>query len=330
MSEEATTAPTAVSTGADASESSESSSEPDWSKIIPDNASGAETSRIMAEYKAKGTLPAAKEAPATNPIKEAAKEAARRHKIKVDGEEIEVDEDELKRGYSHQRVASKTLNEGKQLRKQAEEFAAMLKDPDKFFEVAEKLGHDVRSLTEKKLARLLEDELMDPAEKEAKLTKARLAEYERKDAEAKEEAKAKHTRELEKKYATEYETQFLAALKEAELPTNKPMIAEMAKYIGRAAGIGFKMTVSEAASLVKEDIKAHQARIFKDADAQTMLSILGEDLANKIRTHDISKLKSPEQFLRTPERSNSPAKPKQKREEAKPMSAADWARFRRS
>lgn len=330
MSDEVvSTAPVAT----EATPSGGGTGEPDWSKL-PDNLSGAEISKIMADYKASGgktPVPkAAENGVETSTVKEAAKEAARRFKLKVDGEEIEVDEDELKRGYSHQRAASKILNEGKQLRKQAEEFAAMLKDPEKLFELAEKMGHDTRSLTEKRLARLLEDELMDPAEKEMKMTKARLAEYERRDAEEKARAKAAHDAALEKKYAAEYETQFLSALKESQLPPTKPMIAEMAKYIGRAAKLGFKMTASEAASLVKDDLKQAQSRLFKDADAQTLLSLLGEDLANKIRTHDVSKIKSPEQFLRTPERNGSAPKPKKQKEERLPMSAAEWARFRRS
>lgn len=328
MSEESSAAPTEsaeVSTGSDVSESSVADSgEPDWSKIVPKNATGAEASKIMAEYKARQAG-----APAESAVKEAAREASRKLKI---GDQ-EIDEDEVIKTYQdrkkHQQVASRELNEGKQLRKQAEDFAAMLKDPEKFFEVAEKLGHDVRSLTEKKLARLLEDELMDPKDKEIKMTKARLAEYERRDQEEKDKAKADHNRAMEKKYATEYETQFLAALKDSELPATKPMIAEMAKYIGRGAELGFKMTAAEAASLVKEDLKMAQARLFKDGDIQTLLSILGDDFANKIRTHDISKLKSPEQFLTTPARNSAP---REKKQVAAPkrITAADRARFRRS
>lgn len=307
------------------------SGEPDWSQL-PDDISGAEASKLIAEYKAKKSAPTPKAQPKeeANPIKEAAKEAARKYRVKVDGEEIEVDEDELKRGYSHQRAASKAMNEGKQLRKQAEEFVAMLKDETKFFELAEKMGHDVRSLTEKKLAKLLEDELLPPEQKELRAAKSRLEEFERRDAEAKEKAKREHLAALEQKYSAEYEGQFVTALKDSGLPPTKPMVAEMAKYIGRAADLGFKMTASEAAALVKEDIKLAQARLFKDADAQTLLGILGEDLANKIRAHDISKLKSPESFLKTP----PPSEPKKKKstvvEEKRPPSLAERHRFRYS
>lgn len=314
--------------------------EPDWSKL-PDNISGAEASRLMEEYKAKKSgspvaAPARKTSEETSEktsdlVKDAAKEAIRRHKVKVDGEEIEIDEEELKRGYSHQRAASKALNEGKALRKQAEQVVAMLKDPDKFFELAEKMGHDTRTLAEKRLAKALEEELLDPKEKELRATKARLTEYERAEEERKERVKTEHMQALEKKIASEYETQFLSALKEESLPATKPMIAEMAKYIGRAASLGFKMTVNEAALLVKEDLKVHQGKIFRDADAETILGVLGEDLANKIRAYDVAKLKSPDQFLKTPEKtSSSPKKKKTEDKSKRGMSAADWAKFIRS
>ncbi len=119
-------------------------------------------------------------------------------------------------------------------------------------------------------------------------------------------------------------------MKEESLPPTKPMIAEMAKYIGRAATLGFRMSVNEAALLVKEDVKIQQARMFKDADAQTILGLLGDDLANKIRAHDVSRVKSPEEFLRTPERSSNGPKKKKETAERRPMSVAERAYFNRS
>lgn len=310
------------------------SGEPDWSNL-PDNISGREAARLIEEHKAKksgaqATAPKEEKAEPKNDVKDAAQEAMRKYKVKVDGAEIEVDENELKRGYTHQRAAAREMTDAKRLRKQSEEFVAMLKDPEKFFELAEKMGHDTRTLAEKKLARALEEELMDPKERELKAAKARLEEFERRENEAREKAKAEHLAQLEKKYASEYENQFLSALKDSGLPPTKPMIGEMAKYIGRAASLGFKMTANEAAMLVKEDIKIAQARLFKDADAQTLLGILGDDLANKIRAYDVSRLKSPEEFLRTPERSESAPKKKAPKPDSKSISLADRIRFRTS
>ena len=84
------------------------------------------------------------EAPKSEGLGDIAKEAAKKWKVKVDGSELEVDEQELLRGYSHQRAANKLLQEGRAAKKQAEEFLALMKDPEQVYEVVKRLGHDPR------------------------------------------------------------------------------------------------------------------------------------------------------------------------------------------
>ncbi len=113
-----------------------------------------------------------------NAVKDAAAEAMRKHKVKVDGQEIEVDEEELKRGYAHQKAANKKLQEGLRAKKQAEDFVKLLKtDPLKVLKDP-RIGHDVRKLAEEYLASQLEDELLDPREKELRTYKEKLKTYE--------------------------------------------------------------------------------------------------------------------------------------------------------
>ncbi len=271
---------------------------------------------------------AKKIAPAPSPedVKEAVAEAVRKHKVKVDGLELEVDEEELKRGYSHQKAANKILQEGKAARKQAEEFIAMMKDPEKFFETAEKLGHNPRELAEKRLAKYLEDEMMDPRDKELRDAKLRLKQIEDMDKQQKEQLEAHRHEALKKKYAEDYTKQFTEALKESQLPPTKAMVGEMAKYIQRSAKIGFQMTAKEAAQLVKEDLQLSIQRLTGEADGDTIIRLLGDQVANKVREHDVKKLKSPEQHLKTPEVQG------QMRDRTVPnkrMSHAEWRAFNR-
>lgn len=263
-----------------------------------------------------------------DPVKEAAKEAIRKFKVKVDGAEVEVDENELVRGYSHQKAANKILQEGKLARKQAEEFVQMMRDPEKFFEVAGKLGHDSRLLAEKYLAKQLETELMDPRDRELAEAKAKLKHIEDLERKQQEAVEAQRNEALKQKFAKDYNDQFVAALEESGLPPTKPMIAEMAKYIGRSAKIGFKMSAAEAAALVKEDVLIAHQRLIGDADGEILMKLLGENVANKIRKYDVAKLKSPEQFLQTPK--DQPDAPRERPTKGnKRMSAKEWREFNR-
>ncbi len=253
-------------------------------------------------------------------VAEAAKEAMRKHRVKVDGQDMEVDEEELKRGYSHQRAANKILQEGKSLRKQNEEFLTKMRDKATVIDVLKKLGHDPRKLSEEYLASQLEDELMDPRDKELRDTKARLKQIEDMEKKQQEAVQKQRHEEMKVKYAKEYETQFVEALKKSQLPPTKPMVAEMAKYIARSAKIGFKMTPEEAAQLVREDIQVAHQRLIGDSDGEILLKLLGDNVANKIRKYDTDKLKTPEQVLRTPVEQGAP----RTREPKRRLTAHEW------
>lgn len=281
----------------------------------------------------KGKAPPAKdpgrEAPkAQDVIKEAAAEAKR--KLKIDDEEI--DEDEVIKTYKdrkgHQQAANKILQEGKQARKQAEEFITMMRDPEKFFEVAGKLGQNPRMLAEKYLAGQLEEELLDPREKEFRATKRELEAIKARDAQIKAENDSKMNEALKAKYAKDYSDQFVSALKEFNLPPTKVTVADMAKYVHDAAQIGFKMTAQEAAQLVKEDIQAKTQRLFAEADGDVLINLLGEQVANKVRKWDTSRLRNPEQNLKTPNDHIEHA-PRQRGAPKKRMSASEWRAFNR-
>lgn len=257
----------------------------------------------------------------------AAKEAMRKFKVKVEGKEFEVDEKELINGYGLRSASSKALNEGKALRRQAEEFVAMLRDEGKLKEVLQKLGHDPRRFSEKILAQHLEDELMDPRDKELRDTKLKLAHIEELDRRQKKAVEDQRIEHVKQRFMKEYEADFVKALDTSGLPPTKPMVAEMAKYIQRSAKIGFKMSAMEAAQLVKEDIQLAHQRLVGDTDGEKLIKLLGDNVANKIRKYDMAKLKSPDQMLQTPQEQNR--QPRARTEKKGRMSVREWQLMKR-
>lgn len=300
--------------------------------------SGAELSAYFEAQKGRGAgqAPAkvtarSQDKKAPDSIKEAAKaatDAVRKYKVKIDNQEMEVDESELIRGYSHQRAANKILQQGAAARKQAEEFISMMRDPEKFYETAKKIGHDPRILAENYLAKQLEDELLDPRERELKETKSKLKQMEEMDRAQKEDMEKRRNDVLKEKYAKDYSDQFVAALQDTGLPPTKPMVAEMAKYVSRAAKIGFKMSPAEAAQLVREDIQVAHQRLIGDSDGDTLIRLLGDEVANKVRRYDTQRLKNPEQGLRTPaDQQDQRARPRPSN--GKRMSPKEWREYNR-
>lgn len=285
---------------------------------------GAQSQR-GADGKFQSTQP--KEQSTQEALREAAAEAKR--KMKIDDQEI--DEDEVIKVYksrkSHQQAANKELQEGKAARKQAEEFINMMRDPEKFWEIAEKLGHkNTRELAEKLLVKQLEEEMMDPRDKELRDARNKLKAIEDMERKQREAVEAQRMEEMKQKYVKDYETQFIEALKTTDLPPTKPMIAEMAKYISRSAKIGFKMTPKEAAQLVKEDVQRAQMNLVGNADGETLLKLFGEDVAKKILQARGAKVK--QTGFSTPQdqgdRRELPSSGGERR-----MSHAEWRAFNR-
>lgn len=295
--------------------------------VVAAPAANAVDTQNPADPKQAQAAATAANAVTSETAKSAAAEAMRKHRLKVDGQEIEVDDEELKRGYSHQRAANKILQEGKAAKKQAEEFVKMMKDKGTLFDAIQKLGHDPRKLAEEYLAAQLEDEMLDPRDKELKSAKARLQQYEELEKRQKQELESKRDAEMKAKFSEEYTKQFTDALKESNLPATKETVAEMAKYISRSAKIGFQMTAQEAAKLVTEDIEERQRRLYSSADAETLIRLLGDQGLQKIRTYDTSRLKDPNANLVTPKEQGE-IRPRT-RSTAKRMTPQEWRELNR-
>lgn len=259
--------------------------------------------------------------------KEQAREAIR--KLKIDDQE--VDETEVikvfKERKGHQQAANKILQEGKTAKKQAEAFLSMLKDKGQLLDVMKKLGHDPRALAEEVLASHLEDEMLDPREKELREAKRKLQEYEQLTKKQKDDQERKFAEQMKAKFSENYTKQFTEALKSEGLPPTKGTVAEMAKYIARAAKLKFEMTAKEAAQLVKEDIEAANRNLFGEADAETIVRLLGESGLQKIRAYEVSKIKDPNAGLKTP--TEQPELGKRVQPAGKRMSTAEWRAFNR-
>jgi hypothetical protein len=240
-----------------------------------------------------------------NAAGEAAKEAMRKFKIKhQDGNEEEVDEETVLRTYrerkGHQSAANKALQEGKAKAKQAEEFIKMMKDKKTLFEAIKKLGHDPRNLSEEYLTEQLQEEMMDPREKELRDAKRRVEEYESKEKAAVEREEKRKLDILTKKFSEKYNTEIIDALKATPIPQNQVSVGKMAAYMGRAAKIGFEMTAAEAAKLVQEDHEQEKSLLLKNATPEQILKFIGEEGLQKIRAYDAAQIRSPQDHLKTP------------------------------
>jgi hypothetical protein len=264
-------------------------------------------------------------------IAAAAKEAMRKLKYKTkEGTDAEVDEAEALKVYmerkQHQAEASRTLNEGKALRKQSEELLQMLKDEGQIKAVLKKLGHDDRKLAEKILAAHLEDELMDPKDRELRNLKAEIARREEMDRSQKEELQKKMQAQRVEVLRQKYEKEFLDTLEASKLPKTKQTVARMAGYIAQCARIGYEITPNEAAKLLAEDLRREHKAIIDEANIDSLIGLYGEENIKKLRQYDSARVKNPESGLRPPQEQ---ALPRDRSKPKKRMSVREWQLHKR-
>jgi hypothetical protein len=226
-------------------------------------------------------------------LSEAQKEQIRKHKIKIDGEEKEVDDDELKRGYQLAKASNKRFEEASAKEKRAMALIELAKaDPIKFLKHPD-LGHDVKKLLEDALSAELEDELLPEHEREIRKLKRELEEERAEKKKAKEDADKAEYEKVKKHYSETIQTQILEALEKSNLPKSPLAVKRMAYYLHQAAEHKIPASPEDVVAMVRQDFIDEQKALFGGLDGDALMSILGEDTAEKVRKHTLTKIKNP-------------------------------------
>jgi hypothetical protein len=216
----------------------------------------------------------------------------KKYKVKVNGEDMEVTEDELIQGFQTRKAADAKFREAAMARKQAEEFISLLKkDPIKVLSHPS-LGIEFRKLAEEYLYNQLEEEMMDPKDRELKKYKAIMEEQERaRDERAKAEQEAQ-IEQLKAEYSQNYVKDITEALQNTGLPKNEFTVKKIAFYMAEALKRGYSLTAKQVAPLVKEDYIKEQKALYSSLDGDMLVQLLGDDLVGKIRKYDVNKVKA--------------------------------------
>lgn len=205
----------------------------------------------------------------------------RKFKVRVDDEDLEVDEAELLKGYQTARSANKKFQEAAAQRKQVEEFIKLAKsDPAK---VLKELGVDIRQFTERQLQEYVQEELLSPEQRELRDAKARLARYEADEKQAQEAAEqAKLEADSQAAYA-EYDTKFKQALESANLPRTPDTVRRMAIKQLAALNKGIDVTAEDLAGLVRLDLEEEHKTLLGALDEDKLEAYLTPELVKKLQ-----------------------------------------------
>jgi len=279
---------------------------------------------VVETTEQNSTLESKENSEVINPHKDTIDKMLKKHKVKVDGEEIEVDEDEVLKNYQLKKASDKRFQEGMQARKQAEEFIRLLKtDPLKVLSHPS-IGVDVKKWAEDFLVKEMQKEMMTPEQKQMEEYKSKLAKYQELEEEAKRKSEDEKKEAVRNELREGYHKQIIGALETSGLPKTEYTVGRMIHYMAKGLQGRYELDASDVVDLVRRDYINDTKALYSNLDADALVQLLGDDVAKKIRKYDLNKVKNPlANKGAVPSNSGiSTAKPKDNK-----MSREDWRSY---
>lgn len=247
----------------------------------------------------------------------------KKYKVKVDGQEIEIDEGELLKGYQKAKSANKRFEEAAKLKKQSDQILEALKTSPA--QVLEHLGLNFREVAEKYLIEKLEEESLPPEQKELRDAKKKLEEYEAREKEIQKQREQEEYAKMKSSYETEIETQIIDSLNQSGLPKTPYTVKRMAQYLARALDRGVDIRPKDVVELVRKDYYEDLTSYLGGHDGENLLKTLPKEVIDKIRKADLARVKA--KSAPSPAKVDEVAKP-QESKESKPKKKMTMAELR--
>lgn len=218
----------------------------------------------------------------------------RRLKLKVDGKETEVDQDELERDYSKYKSADKAFKDAARTKKQLNDFMTNLKDnpTQGLRELSKRLGFDLTQVSNEVLRGHLEDEMMSPEEKARREEQAELKKYKDRDQEELTKKEQGEREERKAKRKTEIAGIIGEAMESAKyLAKDESTIADMARFMIHCRENGIEFDAKDVARHIEQRTVSQFSAVVNSMPVGELLRHMPE-LVGKIREHYLSELKA--------------------------------------
>ena len=263
----------------------------------------------------------------------------------------EVDEETLLKYAQKARGADKAFQSAAAQRKEVEAVIQALKDSNQLPKVIlnKALGHDpkavlsgiikqalddgydmkeIKDMISDQLYEWIQEENLDPKEKENRELKKRLEKIEAEKKSVEEEKQKALFEQMTQEAYKKFDTDITETLKTSGLPKTSYTVKQVAYYLDQAykvkqefaqQGIEIKEpSAKDVIQYVRNDYEQMIKELYGQADVETLIKLLGEETLNKVRKHDVEKLKqSASTVQKSKSKVESPFKKESKKEEPK-------------
>lgn len=137
----------------------------------------------------------------------------------------------------------------------------------------------------------IEPESLTPEQKQLKEVQSRLKSYEEAEQEKIRQQKESEETELTNKQREYLQGQIIDAIDRSGLPKSKWIASRMAFYMRENLTKGWEAPIDLIVSQVKQERQSIMSDLTDNSEGDTLISLLGEGVVNKIRQYDLKRLR---------------------------------------
>lgn len=254
--------------------------------------------------------------------------APKYRKVKIDGQDVDVDEDEVFKNYSKYTSADKEKQKVARERKEHEEAVKKFKADPKGFLSDKANGFDRLAIAQQIMREEIAASLEDPKDRALREREEELNKYKQRDEEEQTKTQQAQRQAVIQKRAAEMEVTLGKAMEltpfAKDPATQSAVLREMALYL-RACKAAGESDVSP------EDIVAHLSNrrtseyksVVSKHKGQELIDFLGEDVVKELRKADLANLRKGREAPETVSKEQWNGRGTEKRDDSRPMSTRD-------
>lgn len=245
--------------------------------------------------------------------------------IKVNGKTQRLTRDELIARAQLSESATSRFEEAAQARKQVEKIISTARSNpiEALMDPALGLSKDqIRDAFEKWYAQeYIDPETLTPEQLRLRDAEAKLKAYETAESESKAKKEAEEQEQLTARETENLQKTIVEAMESSGLPKTKFFVSRMAFYMRQNLLNGWEAPTSVIVAQVRKERQEIMSDLTESSDPETLIALLGDGVVNKIRQHDLKKLRE----KRAP--SFQPSTP---REESETEEKVDYAEVKKA
>lgn len=234
---------------------------------------------------------AASEQPAQSAQEKKIQEEIRKYKLKIDGEEEEVDEKELIARAQKYKSATKRFEEASTIKKQAQQLVELLKSDPLSVLRDPSIGVDVDSFVQKYVEDQIREMELSPEDKKVQELEKELKGIKEQYEKEKSEREQQELQAKEEAYFNQLQDEMVGAIEKSKLPYAPYVAKRVADIMLTALDMNKEITAAKAVQILESSLMSEDRDRFGKMSEDQIEEYLGEELLSRMQKHRLSKVK---------------------------------------